>query len=179
MYSDLESDYINPIDLCTKLNQFTLPEMCAHGFLTVLFLLNGQWIALAINLPLLAYNVHKYVSLMSASGRVSLHSRACTLQVLWYWLAQIHEQDISAGCNRDLPYPDDPQKRKLPQIRVLSPDFLLLLVPVRIHKQNSAWAHNWCILTAWSWHSSLVCSACVYAQHRKTYANSRTNFPEE
>lgn len=81
MYSDLESDYINPIDLCTKLNQFTLPEMCAHGFLTVLFLLNGQWIALAINLPLLAYNVHKYVSLMSASGRVSLHSRASTLQV--------------------------------------------------------------------------------------------------
>merc|ERR1711977_457162 len=62
MYSDLESDYINPIDLCTKLNQFTLPEMCAHGFLTVLFLLNGQWIALAINLPLLAYNVHKFMN---------------------------------------------------------------------------------------------------------------------
>lgn len=62
MYSDLESDYINPIDLCTKLNQFTLPEMCAHGFLTVLFLLNGQWIALAINLPLSAYNVHKFMN---------------------------------------------------------------------------------------------------------------------
>lgn len=63
MYSDLESDYINPIDLCTKLNQFTLPEMSAHGFLTLLFLLNGQWVALAINLPLLAYNANKYAAL--------------------------------------------------------------------------------------------------------------------
>ena len=55
MYSDLESDYINPIDLCTKLNQFTLPEMSAHAVLTLLFLLNGQWIALAINLPPVSY----------------------------------------------------------------------------------------------------------------------------
>ncbi|CAO3648176.1 unnamed protein product [Mucor hiemalis] len=27
MFSDLECDYINPIDLCNKLNQFVLPEM--------------------------------------------------------------------------------------------------------------------------------------------------------
>lgn len=62
MYSDLESDYINPIDLCTKLNQFMLPEMGAHAFLTVLFLLTGQWIALFLNIPLLAYNANKYVT---------------------------------------------------------------------------------------------------------------------
>lgn len=61
MYSDLESDYINPIDLCTKLNQFTLPEMGLHAFLTLLFLLNGQWVALMINLPLVAYNANKCV----------------------------------------------------------------------------------------------------------------------
>lgn len=62
MYSDLESDYINPIDLCTKLNQFTLPEMAAHAFLTILFLLTGQWLALLFNIPLLAYNVNKCVA---------------------------------------------------------------------------------------------------------------------
>lgn len=61
MYSDLESDYINPIDLCTKLNQFTLPEMGLHAFLTVLFLIKAQWIALIINVPLVAYNVNKCV----------------------------------------------------------------------------------------------------------------------
>ncbi|WFD32277.1 Structural maintenance of chromosomes protein 5 [Malassezia sp. CBS 17886] len=62
MYSDLESDYVNPIDLCSKLNQFTLPEMAAHAFLTTLFLLSGQWMALVINLPLVAYNVNKIVN---------------------------------------------------------------------------------------------------------------------
>ncbi|WFD07122.1 hypothetical protein MVES1_002479 [Malassezia vespertilionis] len=61
MYSDLESDYINPIDLCNKLNQFTLPEMGAQAFLSVLFLFTGQWFALLINVPLVAYNANKYV----------------------------------------------------------------------------------------------------------------------
>ncbi|KAK7691691.1 hypothetical protein QCA50_005091 [Cerrena zonata] len=59
MFSDLESDYINPVDLCNKLNQFVIPEHAAHGFLTVLFLLSGQWIAFLLNAPLLAFNVRK------------------------------------------------------------------------------------------------------------------------
>ncbi|KAF8176511.1 cornichon [Pholiota molesta] len=45
-------DYINPIDLCNKLNQFVLPENSAHAFLTLLFLLSGQWIAFLLNLPI-------------------------------------------------------------------------------------------------------------------------------
>jgi len=59
MFSDLECDYINPIDLCQRLNAFVLPEMGAHAFLTVLFLLSGQWLSLFWNLPLLAFNVQK------------------------------------------------------------------------------------------------------------------------
>ncbi|OBZ82658.1 ER-derived vesicles protein ERV14 [Choanephora cucurbitarum] len=62
LFSDLECDYINPIDLCNKLNQFVLPEMGAHAFLFLMFLLNGSWIALALNLPLLAYNVNKVMN---------------------------------------------------------------------------------------------------------------------
>ncbi|PKI83425.1 hypothetical protein MVES_002342 [Malassezia vespertilionis] len=62
MYSDLESDYINPIDLCNKLNQFTLPEMGAQAFLSVLFLFTGQWFALLINVPLVAYNANKVIN---------------------------------------------------------------------------------------------------------------------
>ena len=41
--------------------QFVLPEHGAHAFLTLLFLLGGQWIALALNLPLVAFNANKYV----------------------------------------------------------------------------------------------------------------------
>ncbi|PKK78938.1 cornichon [Rhizophagus irregularis] len=62
MFSDLECDYINPIDLCNKLNQFVLPEMMAHAFLAFIFLINVSWIALTINAPLVAYNVNKVTS---------------------------------------------------------------------------------------------------------------------
>lgn len=81
MFSDLECDYINPIDLCNKLNQvaksfgllfyeltscnlqFVLPENIAHAFLTIIFLLTGQWVAFLLNLPLMLYNANKRVSL--------------------------------------------------------------------------------------------------------------------
>lgn len=53
------SDYINPIDLCNRLNTYIVPEAAVHAFLTALFLINGYWIALALNLPLLVYNGKK------------------------------------------------------------------------------------------------------------------------
>lgn len=59
MYSDLECDYINPIDLCNRLNTYIIPEAVVHGFLTLLFLINGYWLALILNLPLLAFNIKK------------------------------------------------------------------------------------------------------------------------
>jgi len=63
MYTDAfgSSDYINPIDLCNRLNTYIIPEAAVHAFLTFLFLINGYWIALVLNLPLLAYNAKKYV----------------------------------------------------------------------------------------------------------------------
>lgn len=60
----LYSDYINPIDLCNRLNTYIIPEAAVHGFLTFLFLINGYWLALVLNLPLLAFNVKKYVFIL-------------------------------------------------------------------------------------------------------------------
>ena len=37
-----------------------------HAFLTLCFLLSGQWLAFLINAPLLAYNANKYVHTHSA-----------------------------------------------------------------------------------------------------------------
>ncbi|ORZ09527.1 cornichon [Absidia repens] len=62
MFSDLECDYINPIDLCDKLNQFVLPEMGAHAFLFFMFLVNGSWMAILLNLPLVIFNIQKVMS---------------------------------------------------------------------------------------------------------------------
>lgn len=59
MYSDLECDYINPIELCNKLNKYIVPEAALHGFLTILFLINGYWFTFLLNLPLLAFNAKK------------------------------------------------------------------------------------------------------------------------
>ena len=56
----LYSDYINPIDLCNRLNTYIVPEAGVQAFLTALFLINGYWVAVILNLPLLAYNAKKY-----------------------------------------------------------------------------------------------------------------------
>ena len=84
MFSDLECDYINPIDLCNKLNQvrklklqpsskltaikFVLPENIAHAFLALLFLLSGQWTAFLLNAPLVAFNANKSVPSLHQDG---------------------------------------------------------------------------------------------------------------
>ena len=57
----LSSDYINPIDLCNRLNTYIVPEAAVHAFLTLLFLVNGYWLALILNLPLVAFNAKKLV----------------------------------------------------------------------------------------------------------------------
>lgn len=55
------SDYINPIDLCNRLNAYIVPEAAVHAFLTILFVVNGYWLAIILNLPLLAFNAKKCV----------------------------------------------------------------------------------------------------------------------
>ena len=39
-----------------------LPENIAHAFLSLLFLLSGQWTAFILNLPLVVFNVNKSVA---------------------------------------------------------------------------------------------------------------------
>lgn len=50
------------IDVIHPFAQFVLPENIAHAFLTVLFLVSGQWIAFLLNAPLLVFNANKYVA---------------------------------------------------------------------------------------------------------------------
>lgn len=77
----LYSDYINPIDLCNRLNTYIIPEAAVHGFLTFLFLINGYWLALVLNLPLLAFNVKKYVYSRTRNGEcTTLRDRAAYFQ---------------------------------------------------------------------------------------------------
>jgi len=61
-FADLESDYINPIDLCSRINQFVMPEYVAHGVLTLLLLLSGYWLEFLFNLPMFAWHINNVVS---------------------------------------------------------------------------------------------------------------------
>lgn len=58
-FSDLECDYINPIELCNKLNRYIVPKAGVHATLSILFLLHGYWFVFLLNLPLLAFNAEK------------------------------------------------------------------------------------------------------------------------
>ncbi|KAI9487016.1 MAG: cornichon protein-domain-containing protein [Benjaminiella poitrasii] len=95
MFSDLECDYINPIDLCNKLNQYVLPEMGAHAFLFVMFLVNGSWIALLLNLPLFIYNVRKVTNARHMYDAteifrtLSQHKKECFIKLGFYLIVSI------------------------------------------------------------------------------------------
>lgn len=60
MFSDLESDFINPIELCSKLNAFVLPEYIAHAVISALFLLQFEVLVTLFNGGLVAYHYYLY-----------------------------------------------------------------------------------------------------------------------
>ncbi|XP_065181590.1 protein cornichon homolog 4-like [Sycon ciliatum] len=69
--SDIECDYINAQECCKRLNQFVLPEMVLHTFFSTLFLFTGNWILLALNLPLIAWHIVRYQKV--SKGRLGVY----------------------------------------------------------------------------------------------------------
>lgn len=62
VFSDLECDYLNAQECCSRLNVWVLPKLFAHSFLSLILLLNGSWILMLCNLPMtlwLIYNLLK------------------------------------------------------------------------------------------------------------------------
>ena len=96
------SDYTNPIDLCNGLNKYIIPEVAIHAFLTFLFLINGYWLPLILNLPLVAWNAKKCV----APAR-TVRSFISGLRADWM---QDHREQAPPGCDRDLPEAERPQE---------------------------------------------------------------------
>lgn len=60
MFSDLECDFANPIELCNKLNALILPEYLLQAFLTGMFLLTFRIVPLVVHSVITAYNYSKY-----------------------------------------------------------------------------------------------------------------------
>uniref|UniRef100_A0A1Q3FHL8 Putative er-derived vesicles protein erv14 n=2 Tax=Culex tarsalis TaxID=7177 RepID=A0A1Q3FHL8_CULTA len=53
--SDLECDYLNAQQCCSKLNFWVVPKLSAHCFLAFVLLLNGSWILFIANLPMVGW----------------------------------------------------------------------------------------------------------------------------
>lgn len=58
-FDELKTDFKNPIDHCKLMNPLVLPEYGIHLFMTIIFLMCGEWITVLINIPLLAYNINR------------------------------------------------------------------------------------------------------------------------
>lgn len=77
--SDLECDYLNAQQCCSKLNKWVIPETIAHGVITVLLLITFHWILFIINLPMIAWQIYKITSVPSGNFGVydptEIHNR--------------------------------------------------------------------------------------------------------
>nr|KAJ3420797.1 hypothetical protein HK105_005253 [Polyrhizophydium stewartii] len=98
MFSDLESDYINPIDLCNKLNQFVMPEHILHAVLWALFLITGNWTAMLLNTPLVAWHAYKQIfRTVNSQKREAFFKLIFYLISFFYYLYRMIEALISTS----------------------------------------------------------------------------------
>lgn len=58
--SDLECDYINAQQCCSRLNIFSIPKIAAHVVVMTFLLFTGHWILFIVNFPFAAYLIYEY-----------------------------------------------------------------------------------------------------------------------
>uniref|UniRef100_U5EVP4 Putative er-derived vesicles protein erv14 n=1 Tax=Corethrella appendiculata TaxID=1370023 RepID=U5EVP4_9DIPT len=96
--SDLECDYLNAQQCCTKLNFWVIPKISAHSFLTFLLLIHGNWFLVLINSPIIIWLIYDLYKLPTGNmgiydpaeihnrGMVKKHMRDCMIQLVFYLL---------------------------------------------------------------------------------------------
>jgi len=77
--SDLECDYLNAQQCCSKLNKWIIPELIAQGVVTLLLLIELHWILFLINLPMACWQLYKKLTVPSGNFGIydptELHNR--------------------------------------------------------------------------------------------------------
>ncbi|XP_015521245.1 protein cornichon homolog 4 [Neodiprion pinetum] len=94
--SDLECDYLNAQQCCSKLNTWVLPKIVGHVFLVVLLLFHGQWILMVVNLPMALWLVYEFLTVPTGNmgiydpteihnhGQLKKHLRDCMVYLGYY-----------------------------------------------------------------------------------------------
>jgi hypothetical protein len=153
MFSDLECDYINPIDLCNKLNQVrtkyrerqSVSLMERNLSYPVCFTGDAGTRFLDPVLPAI-WPMASILAECSASRVQCQQVRNGSASTLWphsdpmFAVPQDHHQEPHVRCNRDLPNIVRSQEGKLYQARSLSCVILLLSLPVGTKHLTSCFA---------------------------------------
>lgn len=96
--SDVECDHLNAQSCCNSLNFWVTPKIGAHAFVAILLLLAGKFLLLAVNAPVLFWQVHQVWTLPPGSigvfdpteihtrGMVRRHQRQCMLSAVFFLL---------------------------------------------------------------------------------------------
>ncbi|XP_017783130.1 PREDICTED: protein cornichon homolog 4 [Nicrophorus vespilloides] len=96
--TDLESDYLNAQECCSKLNVWVKPKLGIHLFLTFLLLIHGHWILSLINLPIAAWMLYDIIKTpcgnmgvydpteIHSRGQLKRHLRDCMIFIGYYMI---------------------------------------------------------------------------------------------
>ncbi|XP_026465380.1 protein cornichon homolog 4-like [Ctenocephalides felis] len=91
--SDLECDYLNAQECCSKLNAWVMPKLIAHCFLSFILILNGQWWLMIFNVPLICWMVYEFIKVPKGNlgvydpteihnrGQLKKHMRDCMINL--------------------------------------------------------------------------------------------------
>ncbi|XP_015912188.1 protein cornichon homolog 4 [Parasteatoda tepidariorum] len=94
--SDLECDYLNAQQCCSKLNRWVLAEIIAQALVTLFLLIEWHWILFLINLPMTCWQVYKKVTVPSGNfgiydpteihnrGNLKQHMRDSMIRLAFY-----------------------------------------------------------------------------------------------
>ncbi|BES94518.1 Cornichon protein [Nesidiocoris tenuis] len=94
--SDLECDYLNEQECCSKLNSWTLPKLIANALLIPLLMIFNCWYLALANIPGVAWLAYEYLRVPSGNlgvydpteihkrGQLKRHMRDCLIFLVWY-----------------------------------------------------------------------------------------------
>ncbi|CRK93609.1 CLUMA_CG007139, isoform A [Clunio marinus] len=94
--SDLECDYINAQQCCSRLNFWTIPKISAHVVVTLLLLITGHYWLLLVNLPFVGYLIYEYWTVPRGNmgifdpaeihnrGQIKKHMSSCMIFLGFY-----------------------------------------------------------------------------------------------
>jgi len=96
--SDLECDYINAQQCCSKLNMWNLPAAVGQALVTAVFLLHGWLLLFTLNLPMASWSAYQIIKIPSGNiglfdpmeihnrGQLKAHMRDVLVKMAFYLL---------------------------------------------------------------------------------------------